>query len=233
MITVIEKTNDYAVFSHAPNTKVYLGDCPIEDYIHDEENQLKRSASCYYYEIATGKKVSQDEVFGKEEDGNIELVWHGEEFTHENDKISNYKYGYKCDYDFERKTAFGGMESLTGPQIKYNQRDKSSYRLAWIDFMQITPEEYDKREAKFAKEREDDARKSPYLHNLMWVDGRMYYVDDNKNEISLDQHIELMKKKFGDDVFELAEKRRKEENPELYELSMKLAEKTIKRMQNK
>ena len=62
MTITYKKIDDYYIFSHKPKNRVYLGDIDIGDYINDEENQLIRSTSAHYYEIATGKKVDRLEI---------------------------------------------------------------------------------------------------------------------------------------------------------------------------
>ena len=198
-----ENKGDYYVFSDNPDTRVYLGNASPEDYIHDVEQQTQRSESCYYYDIKTGKKVSQDEAFDKSfEKG--ELIWHGAQ--HELDKIENYTYGYKCEYDFKRKLA---LASYGGPRksCKYISKDKAMNRLATAYFFDQTLEEYDKRQEEFQKERDESKRKNPSIHNLMCVSGETYYVDDDGNRITPSEHIKLMKEQLGEDCFDIEAKR--------------------------
>lgn len=179
---------DYHVFYDNPDTRVYLGGASPEDYMWEEAEQKKRSNSLYYYKKSTGEKVDE--------------LPEGEILGHE--------YECKCSYEFESKLRMGYMGS---PDRKacYNVRSKSAERLAWIYFLDDTPEAYDARQEEFRKQREDDARNRPFLHNLMmvWnpeVGNETYYVNDEGKRITLDEHVALMKAKFGDDVFELAAK---------------------------
>lgn len=55
----------------------------------------------------------------------------------------------------------------------------------WIrDYWDEKQEEYDKREAERKKENDEFYAKYPSLKNLMWVDGEMYYTDDDGNRLS-------------------------------------------------
>ena len=172
-----ESFGEYYIFSHDLNTRVYLGDASPEDYIHDELEQQKRSAS---YIPPKNKK-----------DFNDLGTW---------------------TYDFKRRLSLGEMGNFTtNIKAKYNQNCKAAERLAWIWFLNTTPEEYDARQAQLQRERDERAREMPYLHNLMmyWKEGIgnvSYYVDDDGNEITFEQHQINMKAKYGDDVFELAAK---------------------------
>lgn len=183
-----EDFGDYHVFYDDPDTRVYLGGASPEDYIWDEQEQKKRSNSLYYYKKSTGEKV--DEL----PDG----------------EILGHEYDCKCSYEFDRRLTMGAMGSRER-NTKYNSASKAAKRLASIYFFNITPETYDAREEKFRRKREEDARNRPYLYNLMMVwnpdiGNETYYVDDEGKRITLDEHVSLMKAKFGDDVFELAEK---------------------------
>lgn len=126
---------DYVIFTNKPTTRVYLGDCKIDDYISDEENQEKRSKSCYYYNIKTNEKVSKKEAFSHGTD----ILYHEDDST---DK-ENYTYGFKCDFDFERKTSFAYMFS-NHRKCSYNQNDKNAEKLAKSFFFNMTLEELDK-----------------------------------------------------------------------------------------
>lgn len=213
-----KKYDNYYIFSDEPNTKVFLGDIPPEDYIHDQVHQAKRRASCYHYEIATGKKVSQEEAYEKSWEKE-ELIWHGEDLTHEHDSIKNYTYGYKCDYDFQRKTFLTTMGGTNG-NFKYNSKDPKMKRLAESEFFGYTLDLYDLMQKKHREEREEFERLNPSITNLMMIGGRdPFYVDYDHNEITCEQHTALMKEKYGEDVFEKeAERLEKETSPEVKEI---------------
>ena len=207
-----EKIGDYYIFNNNPKTRVYLGKAHPEDYMYDEAEQAKRSASAWYKEVHTGKSITWDKIMDYEQNdskpGNG-LVWY-ENSSHDLGKREDYTFEGGHALEFKRKLCMGEMGNLN-KTIKYNQKDKSCERLAWIDFLETSPEEYDTRQSQFAKESEEIARKSPWLHNLCmaWKEGvgnETYYTDDEGNRISPNEHVELMKKKFGNDVFELAEK---------------------------
>lgn len=202
-----ENHGDYYTFSNDPEARVYLGDVPPEDYIHDVQEQAKRTASCYYYEIKTGKKVDKEIAYASHD-----LIWHGP--SHRGDKEEDYTYGFKCDYDFKRKTSLASYH-VHDRTVSYNQKDPAMERLATAYAFGQSLEEYDKRKKEFQDEMDEFARKNPSITNLMMVGGRPpYYVDDEGNEISSDKHIELMKAKYGDDVFDLERERLERETPE-------------------
>lgn len=188
-----ENHGDYYTFSHQPDTRVYLGDADPNDYIHDVINQKKRTESCYYYEISTGKKVDYDNI-------------PDEESIHFNNSDpyplkENCKYGFKCDYDFKRKLSLAHY-SIAGRNVKYIQKDKAIERLATAYAFNKTLEEYDAWTEEFNRKQEKFKRENPSLHNLMGVDGRMYYTDDNGKEITIEEHQTRMKAELGEDCFE-------------------------------
>jgi hypothetical protein len=166
------KTDEYYIFSHKPKVRVYLGEASPEDYIFDELEQAKRSATCYYVNKKTGQKVTSV---------NADFGFHDE---HE----------FMCPYVFKRKlhlAAWGNFS--TGKGVEYISSDKAMERLAVSYFLGQTLEQYDARQEQFRLEREEQKHKHPLLHNLMMVDGETYYVDDNGKRITFDEHVELMK----------------------------------------
>lgn len=217
-----EKIGDYYIFDNNHTNRVYLGDIPIEDYIWDCREQEKRTASKRYYNIETNETVSEEEALGKEDDDEINILWFGEEFTHESDKKSNYKYGCEYTYDFVRKTSLSGLGS-PNKNCQYNSKDKAVVRLAKAYYFHNDDlAAYDARQEQFKKDREEQKRRWPSLHNLMCVGGEPpYYVDDNGNRITPLEHVARMKKELGDDCFERAREMERE-NPELIEICEKV-----------
>lgn len=207
---IYEKFEDYYVFSNNPNTRVYLGKESPEDYIWDELEQQKRTASSWYKEVHTGKEITFKDVLAYDRDGskpgNGQVWYDGDD---EDDGFGRKKESYTFEgghtYDFTRKLHLASMGS-SAKSCKYVSDDKAAQRLAWAWYFNKTLEKYDIDQKEIEDKREEAARKNPHLHNLMWVSGEMYYVDDNQNRISLEEHEKNMKAKFGDDVFYKAEK---------------------------
>lgn len=232
METTYKNYGDYYIFNDSPETRVYLGEVSPEDYIHDQIHQAKRSASCYNYELTTGKKVSQEEAFEKSYEKG-ELIWRedeGVEVDYAGRPKSNFTYGYRCDYDFNRRTSLGYM-MFGDKSVKYNQNDPAMERLARAYAYGQTLEEYDAQQAAFKQERDDWARKHPSLTNLMMVGGKPpYYVDDDGKEITIQEHRVLMKEKYGDDVFEKeAERSERETPPEVKKMAREIAAKIMEK----
>lgn len=184
-----ENKGDYYIFSHEPNTRVYLGNAAPEDYIHDEENQAKRSIYLRYVNKETGESKRWEEF---DHDAKCDFDFHN-------------KYEFKCDYDFNRKLVMTSMGSSTR-NVKYISSDKVAKRLAWTYVFNQTLEEYDSFEKKWQETRLEWKRKNPLLYNLRCFDGETYYVNDNGDRITFEEHVKLMKEELGEDCFELAAK---------------------------
>lgn len=176
-----EKFDDYYIFSSNPKQRVYLGTATTEDYIHDVAEQAKRSASCHYVHKETGAEVSSKNDLDPY------------------DIIDNYEY--ECSYEFKNKLHMGSMSGLK-KSCTYNSEDPAMERLANAYFFNQTLEQYDARQEEHRLKREKSKRENPELHNLMWVDGRMYYVDDDGKEISNEEHFKKMRAELGDDYFD-------------------------------
>lgn len=208
------RIGDYYIFSHEPNTRVYLGDAAPNDYIWDELEQQKRSASSWYKEIHSGKEITWDDIMNYKHDGS--LPGNGLVFYDEGEwcKRENYTFEGGCTHNFERKLSLGGMGKLGGESCKYNQKDKAAEKAAWCFFFNQTSEEYDARQEENRLQREKQKRDNPGMHNLMMVSGESYYVDDDNNRITMEEHVKKMKEELGEDCFELANARIRELYPE-------------------
>lgn len=176
MTITYEKHGDYYIFSHKPKVRVYLGEALPEDYIWDELEQRKRSASCYHYVIATGEKVDDypdGEIAGS----------------------ASATVDYKCDYEFTRRIS--GMCSMgnfsTGVGVEYASKDKAMKRLAEAHYFNKTLDQYDAQQDEYRLKREEDKHRHPLLHNLMMVNGETYYVNDDGKRITFEEHYEFMK----------------------------------------
>jgi hypothetical protein len=210
MIT-FTKHDDYYLFSNNPETRVYLGSVKPEDYIWDEEQQALRTASCGYFNKVTGEKAVEPKC-DLEDDSEYDWQFYEE---HE----------YQCTYDFIRRAHCAYLGS-SKKNVRFISADKAMERLAWIYYLDQTPEEYDARQEQYKVEAEERKRRSPAMHNLMMVAGETYHVDDNGKRITFEEHIALMKEQLGEDCFDVAHQRMQEENPEI----MKLAEEVAKEL---
>lgn len=223
-----EKFDDYYIFSHQPEMRVYLGDASPEDYIWDEEQQAKRSVSSWYKEVHTGKEITWDDIRDYEYDGSKPgngCVWYGSP-AHDFDKRENYTFEGGHSHDFVRRLHLSQWGNLsTGKGCKYLYKDKAMERLAHAYFFNQSLEQYDAQQEEFRKEREKQKRESPALYNLMMVSGETYYVDDNDQRITVDEHCARMKAELGEDCFEIADAKIREEHPEAY----KAAQEFVKR----
>jgi hypothetical protein len=100
-----EKFDNYYIFSNSPNTRVYLGPYSPDDYVEDELNQQKRSASAWYKEIHTGKDITWDDIMSYKHDGSKlgnGFVWYGSP-AHNFDYKENYTYEGGHSFDFKHK----------------------------------------------------------------------------------------------------------------------------------
>lgn len=225
MITY-EKFDNYYVFSHEPNTRVYLGNHSPDDYVEDEMNQQKRSASSWYKEVHTGKKVTWDEIMDYDHDnskpGNGQVWYESMNPHHEFDKKENYTWEGGCDFEFERKitglATYGNFSA--NRSATYVPEFKSE---AWAYVSGHSMERQKEIEAEIRASMDEFNREHPWLVNLHDHDG---YHDDEGNSITVDQHIINMKAKYGDDVFELAEAKVDPEIKKQVEKIMEVREKT-------
>ena len=77
-------------------------------------------------------------------------------------------------------------------EVTYDEHNPQDRKQAWKTFWEISEEEYDRQEAERRKASEEFKKKYPLLHNLVWADGEMYYVDDHGNrldDISTVKHL--------------------------------------------
>lgn len=191
-----EKFEDHYVFSHKPKTRVYLGEASPEDYIEDELNQNKRSASAWYKEIHTGKVITFKDVLEYNHDGSKPgngYVWYGgldDEFG----RRENHTFEGGHTFEFQHKlrmSSLGNMSTKVG--VEYPSGNKAMERLAMSHYFGQTLEEYDAQQEKYRLEREETKRKYPLMHNLIMMAGETYYVNDAGERITPDEHIEIMK----------------------------------------
>lgn len=172
-----EKFDDYYLFSHKPDTRVYLGNNNPEDYILDELEQMKRTKSCGYFD-KNGLMVEEPEEYDDEFYDNHE---------------------YECTYSFIRK--IGGMQHLGGPD-KSCEFVSSESDKAWAWYIGKTPEQYQEHKAEIEKKFDARKREKPSLHNLVMANGETYYVNDAGDRISFEEHVALMKEQLGEDCFD-------------------------------
>jgi hypothetical protein len=182
-----EKFEDHYIFSHEPNTRVYLGNISPEDYIWDQEQQALRTASCKYINKITGKPAEEPKC-NLEDDSEYDWKFY-----------DNHKF--ECTYEFKQRAHCAYMG---GPKrsVKHASGDKAMERLAWIYYMDETPEVYDARQKSYRLDAEKRKKENPMMHNLMWVSGELYHVNDAGERITFDEHIALMKEQLGEDCFE-------------------------------
>lgn len=178
-----QKFDNYFVFDENPELRVYVREEKIQDYIHDVTEQKKRSESCHYVHKETGVKKK-----------NIDF-----------DQDDYDDYEFTCTYDYKSKlskASYGGKDK----HCTYDRDDKEMEKLANCYFFNKTSEEYDKQEEEWKAKRLEQQRKMPMLHNLIMVAGRApYYVNDDGEEITIEEHMRLMKEQLGDDCFEYAD----------------------------
>lgn len=84
-----------------------------------------------------------------------------------------------------------------GNTVWYNQNDPVDEKRAWMAALGMTSERYDEMKESSRKRNEAFNQKYPYLKNLSWTNGEMYYTDDKGNridtQVALDQAAESMK----------------------------------------
>ncbi len=173
MITY-EKFDNYYIFSHEPNTRVFLGNNSPDDYVEDELNQQKRSASSWYKEIHTGKEITFDDVLDYDHDGSKPgngFVWCGSS-NHEFDKRENYTFEGGCSFEFERKIK--GLATFGNGQrsASYVKEFKTE---AWAYVSGHSIERQKEIEAEVQARMDEFDRERPYLINLHDRNG---YHDD-------------------------------------------------------
>ena len=200
MTYTYEKRGNYFIINGNENSRVYT-DANPEDYIEDLINQEKRSASAWYKEVHTGKEVTWDEIADYDHDGSKPgngFVWYGSA-DHEFDKRENYTWEGGFSFKFERKVPGLATFGSNGRSATYESKYKTE---AWAFVNGKTIEEQREIE-RMSRERMDDFnRRHPWLYNLH---DRLGYLDDNGNQITFEEHREMVKKKYGDDVFEKAD----------------------------
>lgn len=102
--------------------------------------------------------------------------------------------GKKMEKDKKKATASIGSHRGIFP---YDPSDPVEEKQAWMAAFDMTPERYDEVKELGRKRTEAFNTKYPYLKNLNWTNGEMYYTDDAGNrletEIALDQATDSMK----------------------------------------
>ena len=195
-----EKFDEYYIFSNSPNKRVYLGPHSPDDYVEDELNQQKRTASAWYKEIHTGKDITWDDIMSYKHDGSKQgngFVFYGPEDNWQ--KRENYTYEGGHTFDFERKVkglaSFGnGQRSAT-----YVETYRSE---AWAYVSGKTIEQQKQIEKDIEDRMEKFDREHPYLIGLH---DRLGYLDGDRNPITVEEQQIMVKAKYGDDVFEIAD----------------------------
>ena len=221
MITY-EKFDNYYIFSHEPNTRVYLGANSPDDYVEDELNQQRRTASAWYREVHTGNTVTWEDIMDYGHDGSKPgngLVWYGSA-SHEFDHRENYTFEGGHTFDFKRKVKGLARFGNNIRQASYVPDFKSE---AWAYVSYHSMERQKEIESQTRASIDEFNRDHPWIVNLHDTRG---YLDDNGNSITIDQHVMAMKERYGDDVFELAEAKVDPEIKKKVEKIMEFREKT-------
>ncbi len=202
MITY-EKFDDYYVFSHEPNSRVYLGSNSPDDYVEDELNQQKRSASSWYKEIHTGKDVTWDDIMDYDHDesmpGNGHVWYESMNSYHEFYKKESYTWEGGCSFEFERKVK--GLATF-GNGVRSASYVPEFRAEAWAFVSGHTMERQKQIDAEVQASMDEFNREHPYLINLHDRNG---YHDDDGNPITMEEQQAMVKARYGDDVFEIAD----------------------------
>lgn len=225
-----EQRENYFIINGNENKRIYADVSP-EDYIEDLINQEKRNASAWYKEIHTGKEVTWDEIADYDHDGSKPgngFVWYGSA-DHEFDKRENYTWEGGFSFEFERKVpglaTFGSNERSATYESKYKTE-------AWAFVNGKTIEEQLEVEKKVRESIDDFNRRHPWLYNLH---DRLGYLDDDGNQITFEEHQEMVKKKYGDDVFEKADaelQKKFDANPALKKAVDEIVQARMDRLEN-
>jgi hypothetical protein len=85
----------------------------------------------------------------------------------------------------KQKASIGSFDKT----IHYDPTNPLDEKRAWMAAFNISSDRYDEIKMSAFKKKEELDTKHPYLKNLNWVNGEMYYIDDNGNRIETEVAI--------------------------------------------